>query len=459
MAVLFSKEFNIPEDVLETNGVFNVFLDEDSHFFINIKRLQVTTVPEFSTGYEKVNQYFRNIGILLKASRSDKDRTYKEAFRRFNFSEVNGINLGFSSGTHGAGFGTMLRAQIIKDAYEIIHSGSEQPEIFHLVGLFEENVGPDRLSDMVARIIYSDIVAYSQRIYRTLGITPDAYPEYVFDDGIVVNPYKGIKLLLLPVELLHELPIARCWDDIDRVCRENDAIRAEINDIVGAEWSKMRSAEKKQYLRNWIFMNPEKADRIIESYKASTVPMYDPLSDLDYFIGHLQNTFAAKSDGDDDSFSAAIEIVDNYQEWVEYHRGAVVIQESPSRSREKTVQRTIHAVALVFCKKFNWDISPETDSGRGPEDFKISRGCDKTVVEVKLTSNPDCVHGLEVQIEEYAKAESTNKKLFVLINTGQNENRVGAVLKKYEEMTAAGMNPARVVVIDAKTKNAASTHR
>lgn len=187
--------------------------------------------------------------------------------------------------------------------------------------------------------------------------------------------------------------------------------------------------------------------------------MYDPLSDLDYLIGHLQNTFAAKSDGDDDSFSAAIEVVDNYQEWVEYHRGAVVIQESPSRSREKTVQRTIHAVALVFCKKFNWDISPETDSGRGPEDFKISRGGDKTVVEVKLTSNPDCVHGLEVQIEEYAKAESTNKKLFVLVDTGQNENRVGAVLRKHEEMTAAGMNPARVVVIDAKIKNAASTHR
>ena len=178
--------------------------------------------------------------------------------------------LGFSSGTHGAGFGSMLRAQIIKDAYEIIHSGSEQPEIFHLVGLFEENVGPDRLSDMVARIIYSDIVAYSKRIYRTLDISPETYPEYIFEDGIVVNPYKGIKLLLLPVELLHELPIARCWDDIDRVCRENDAIRAEINDIVGAEWAKMRSAEKKQYLRNWIFMNPEKAGRVIESYKAST---------------------------------------------------------------------------------------------------------------------------------------------------------------------------------------------
>ena len=51
------------------------------------------------------------------------------------------------------------------------------------------------------------------------------------------------------------------------------------------------------------------------------------------------------------------------------------------------------------------DISPEPNSGRGPVDFKISRGEDKTVIEIKLTSNNDCLHGFEVQIEEYAKSE------------------------------------------------------
>lgn len=44
----------------------------------------------------------------------------------------NGIPLGFSKGTRGAGFGPKLRNQIVKDASEIIKSGSEQPEIFHL---------------------------------------------------------------------------------------------------------------------------------------------------------------------------------------------------------------------------------------------------------------------------------------------------------------------------------------
>lgn len=100
-------------------------MDEDSHFFINIKRLQATEIPEFVSAYSKVNRYFHDIGILLKVAKTREDRTYKEAVKRFDFPEVNGINLGFSSGTHGAGFGPMLREQIIKDAYGIIHSGSE----------------------------------------------------------------------------------------------------------------------------------------------------------------------------------------------------------------------------------------------------------------------------------------------------------------------------------------------
>ena len=32
-------------------------------------------------------------------------------------------------------------------------------------------------------------------------------------------------------------------------------------------------------------------------------------------------------------------------------------------------------------------------------------------------------------------------------------------MKKHEEMTTAGLNPAKVVVIDARIKNAASTHK
>lgn len=85
-----------------------------------------------------------------------------------------------------------------------------------MVSLFEENIGPDRLSDMISTIIYPDIVEYTKRIQRELKLNKENYPDCMFrDDGLIVNPYKGCEILLLPIDILHELPIAQCWDDIE----------------------------------------------------------------------------------------------------------------------------------------------------------------------------------------------------------------------------------------------------
>ena len=112
----------------------------------------------------------------------------------------------------------------------------------------------------------------------------------------------------------------------------------------------------------------------------------------------------------------------------------------------------------MSCEKFNWDFSPETDSGRGPVDFKVSRGIDKTVIEVKLSSNNECVHGLEVQIEEYAKAEGTQNKIYLLVDLGSHQRRINEVKKKHQEMAEFGLNPATLVIVDAVQKASASKY-
>lgn len=88
-------------------------------------------------------------------------------FKRFKPLEINGINLGFSESKHGAAFGEKLRKQVISDAFDIVKKGILYPEVFQLVSLFEENIGPDRLSDMISTIIYPDIVAYKKNSART----------------------------------------------------------------------------------------------------------------------------------------------------------------------------------------------------------------------------------------------------------------------------------------------------
>lgn len=102
--------------------------------------------------------------------------------------------------------------------------------------------------------------------------------------------------------------------------------------------------------------------------------------------------------------------------------------------------------------------SPEEDGGRGQVDFKISRGNDKTVIEIKLTSNQQCVHGFSTQIEEYALAENTKDKIFVIVDTGDHSERVQNVLEKQKELINTGKEPAHIIVIDAKPKMSASQY-
>lgn len=104
MAIFVSEELNLGTS-LEDLGVFDSLLDEDSNYFINIKRLNSTKVPEFSNSYSKINHFFKNIGILLKASKNKQDKNYRTALKKFDFPEVQGINLGFSKGKEGLGLG------------------------------------------------------------------------------------------------------------------------------------------------------------------------------------------------------------------------------------------------------------------------------------------------------------------------------------------------------------------
>jgi len=462
MAVFVSDEFELGMR-LEELGVFDSLMDEDSNFFINIKRLKDTKVPEFQNSYNNINSYFRDLGLLLKTSKNTGDKLYRSAVKMFNFSEVRGINLGFSKGTRGAGFGPKLSSQIVRDASEIIKSGSEQPEIFHLTSLFEENVGPDRLSDMIATLIYDDIVKYTKRIYEEVGINEKTYREYTFQSGLLLNPYKRCELLLLPIDILHELPIARSWDDIDRVVSENETIRREMSELVGKEWRKLASSKKKRYIKDFIFMKPHLVSKVIDDYKATDVKAYDIYQNIDYKIEKLINRII-KTKGEIDltkknSYDSALEIIEEYKEWVENKKGFAVLRDVDSRNEEKVVQKTLHGSAGYYCKTNDLDISPEPNSGRGPVDFKISRGGDKTVIEIKLTSNKDCLHGFEIQIEEYAKSEETDNKIFIVVDNGRSSSRIKEVEGSYEKRLKEGDNPATIIAIDAKLKDSASIYK
>ena len=145
-----------------------------------------------------------------------------------------------------------------------------------------------------------------------------------------------------------------------------------------------------------------------------------------------------------------------YKNWIENNRGWAEIQSFPSQTREKSIQRTMHLGAKYYLQTNNLDASFECDAGNGALDMKISRGLDKTITEIKLSSNARYLHGYETQIAQYGKAEQTEKMIYVFIDIGNPIRRQNLLDRNREDIRKKIKCP-NLVIIDASARSAAST--
>ena len=101
----------------------------------------------------------------------------------------------------------------------------------------------------------------------------------------------------------------------------------------------------------------------------------------------------------------------------------------------------------------SFDVNREVNNGRGPVDYKVSRGsADATLVEFKLASNSKLKQNLKHQVGVYEAANDTAKSIKAILYFSASElTRVQAILK---ELDLAGRRD--VVLIDARPDNKAS---
>jgi len=465
---IFISDYLKLDDELVDENVFDAIITSDSNFYINILKLKDTKIKEFSNSYNRINNYFDNLLLLLKSSNKN-DVFYRRALKLFDFKGVKEINLGFSTTKRDSGLTGDTARQIVSDAYEIVKKGIEYPEIFHLIGLFEDGVGPDKISDMIARIIYDDLKEYTKNINIKLGINSENYPELSFDDGIVMNPYKNCGLFYVPTEILHKLPIASCWEDVDAVKRENQIVRDEINEVVKNEWYKMSTLNKKEFMKNYLINNPDKCKSLIDDYHKYKVTDY-VIDDVDYLSAKLFNLImksgvmdflehSAKSINVS-SYDGSLRILDFFKEFIEENKGWYILQAVDTIKCEKVCQRLIHLAGKQYASDNDLDLSFEANEGNGDSDLKVSRGADKTVIEVKLSSNQDFLHGYNSQIIEYAKSENTKQMIYVYVKNKDFPDRDMKIQQEYEKQKNSGNEYIpELFIVNALDKPSASKTR
>jgi hypothetical protein len=166
-----SNLLGIESKRLQKMGAFDSFTDVDSRLHIDPSLLANCPIPEFRNSRKAFEDYFKKILIILSKTKQEGDVFWKEAFKRLQFKENTYISLGYSkNGTSGNAIGKGLASEILETASEILNAGIDDPLFFELIGLFQDGIGADRLSDMTVSILYKNFAAYTERIAKELNV-------------------------------------------------------------------------------------------------------------------------------------------------------------------------------------------------------------------------------------------------------------------------------------------------
>lgn len=466
-----SSEFGIDADVLDKLGVVNVLLNTDTLVFIDPLLLEESAHKEISEGaYRAYKKRFETIIKLLAASKKVDDVPWRNAKKLLHFSEISWTCLGYGTTVKGSGFGKDLISSTLDTASQIVALGVDDIDLFMALALFEEGIGPDRISDMTTNIILFDLISFSDRINQTLKIPTKQFKIGTNNYNLVANPYSNKPLIFVPKDIVRDLPIAADWSDISRVVRENEELRERVNSHVGEIWATM-TRKQKEKLKNAALKSKEAFQQVMDMIREVEPKPYDFKNDRNgesFWTELLKkiptdypydlSNYAGRTLNANEVVEVVNKILSQFQDLIE-NKGLwkELWDDNGKPRKEKASQRLFFAIAYSYCKANNIDLTPEADSGNGPVDFKLSQGFDsKLVVEIKLSTNGSLVHGYEKQLEIYKKADDTDVGIFLIIDVGGIGKKYGEVQKIRQEFIKEHGKASSIWYIDGTQKASAS---
>ncbi len=481
-AIYFSDFFGISPDVVEEYGALDISLISDLPLFVDPFLLFNSESPKYQELHERIIDYMRFL----------KEVTLKEQVPEalleewFAFREVKQNWLGFSrSGNRGHGLGLAFAASLHTNFNTVFADfGDEQiTQGSHLekLCLIRNGVGRDTISDFTTNLIKEYLAEYTAEFarrflsakqrhsfsvnkvrfnYETRSWTTRAFElPRIGDDFVLLTP----KDMLTKDEAWINRPdlMHRFFDIADAL--PDATLRAQVNAYLRRVLPKtMRPKEEEVQ---------EAFTQVIEAF---------PIV-LDYYIRN-------REDHGDEAVSVAKrrvhfveqQFIETVRYFVRTHFEPLGFYRVPTNTYDEARERLMFFKDLIENKgchrifyrddgrpiereaelqilyRFTWfatpsDISREVNDGRGPADFKASRGSrDKTLIEFKLASNTHLERNLQKQTPIYERAsDATHPSLKAIVYFSDEQlERVTKILKKLELD-----KDKHIVLIDARADN------
>jgi hypothetical protein len=460
--LLFSEAYDIEKTILDDEGIFNPVLNVDTRLFIDPLLLSKSSYALFNTDAQNTYiDYFEKIIKLLQKSKKENDSAWTAAKKLLTIKEVQGTCLGYGVGsTNGRNMKQEIIDKMVINAKEIVDIGIDDPDLFALLPLIQDGIGPDFISDFTTKIIEDQLLIFSREFAKKYSIPLSLFTHEKGEIECIINPIHNIPVLLVPKDILAKLPTVSDWSGVRDAADFNESLRRRVNLYVANIWNK-KAKQNKEKLKKELLSNEKSLNDLLAFLKKIRAKKYNFVKDekgLVFWHEWLQKAAAeypiriAQPKNNLDGLKLVVKtIIQQYKFLIEKHGLNKLLWQGDKKAPEKVSQMLFFAISYSYCRSNDIDINPEMDAGSGLIDFKFSKGfSNRIIIELKLSSNQKLIPGYKKQLEIYKESEETNCGFYIVMNLGNATKKIKDLL------TLENEDLSEIVVINSQKRVSAS---
>lgn len=480
--IYFSDVFGVQPEVLEEYGAFNVALVNDLPLFVDPFLLYDSKNPAYRGLHDGIITYL----CFLRDRAASGELTSGSISNWLLFKEIKQNWLGFSkTGNVGTGLGPDFARALARNlttafrdfGNETISHGSHLEKL----GLLSGGVGRDHLSDFTTNLIKNYLLEYTQafalahiqpaqrarcRIDRVrFDYETQRWQAEYFDLPVANGDY----VILTPKEILTR---DEAWinqtDLLDRfhdicVSLPDEVLRTQVNEHFYKQISRRtKEKEKRAAAMRTIEQFHELLDYYIrwkeehgaEAHRSADAKVRETQLQFVENINCLVSEYLAGTEfyKYDSSYEQSMKRVLYLKHVIEDQGGHRLFYVN-GQPIKREVDLHVMFRLTWFDNSADLDLNAEVNNGRGPVDFKVSKGKkNASLVEFKLAKNTALEKNLRHQVAIYEKASDAKTSIKVIMYFNDSElQRVKDIIKRLKLADCKD-----IILIDASPKDSAS---
>lgn len=448
---------HIPEAEFSKHGCFNGFVNQDTPLFLSPYLLKRHRVGDFENAYESVMEHFQEIFTILAQSRGDDD-AWRDAIARLKYQEVREIGLGYSRlGIQGRAPSKSTKLRLLSGLKHLIDLHMTNPEDMAAVAIFEDHLGPDQMSDLLASNIKRHLARYTQTALLLMGIDRSRLRRWRIRKETVFlpeHPYcKGKPILLLPVAILSALPRVSSLQTLPTLFPARSMARKELRELITGVARNVARSARTAAIRARLAEKPHLLREVLKAYGLELSKPYDlendPLGIVAWYgeattmLKELPRVSPGKVLTRNQLRIFILELIARIRKliekqgyWRTLYRRASGKENERAPLRETSINLMLGMLMERDCQEAGIDLNLAPGVANGEPDFKFSVGPIKGLIEVKRLTHPKLISDALAQVARYAEADVFDPLVLLVVNNGGDPQRLKKLKARAEMLSA-----------------------